>query len=49
MTNTRTVVPSIPLALMYAALVLGFGSGALFLIARLRAARERPGGSALGV
>ncbi len=48
-TNTRTVVSSIPLALMYAALVLGFGSGVLFLIARLRAARARPGESALGV
>ena len=45
-TDTRTVVSSIPLALMYAALVLGFGSGVLFLIAELSAARERPSGRA---
>jgi len=40
-TDTRTVASGIPLALMYAALVIGFGSGVLFLIARLSRRRSR--------
>ena len=48
-TETRSVAAGIPMALMFASIVLGFGSGVLFLLARLRAARETPGESALGV
>jgi TRAP-type C4-dicarboxylate transport system permease small subunit len=32
----RSVTAGIPLALMYASMPLGFGSGVLFLLARLR-------------
>lgn len=35
--GTRSVAASLPMALMYASMPLGFGCGALFLAARLRA------------
>ena len=43
-TDTRTVAAGIPMALMYASIVLGFGSGVLFLIARLLVAHRAPAG-----
>src|SRR5262245_8316528 len=42
-TAQRSVIAGVPMNLMYAAILLGFGASATFLVARLaRAARGRP-------